>query len=196
MSHMAEIVISSCSDQSTVDNGFSLLVLCSSNFYFNPFRSYFLYCFCTLSDTLRVRRSYCCQLYCWLKQSWKTFLEILVLAIRSPLDLLAMLITESSLFYSVLNNNTLIINHTVLQRSHYIICPLSASRRMTTRQTCSFRQPAPPPVVSAMAAEDVLSHDLPSAMIPKTLGLSVHQHDIKICSVVSSCFALEWTDID
>ncbi len=53
---MAEIVISSCSDQSTVDNGFSLLVLCS-NFYFNPFRSYFLYCFCTLSDTLRVRRS-------------------------------------------------------------------------------------------------------------------------------------------
>ncbi|KAI2667687.1 Kinesin-like protein KIF2C [Labeo rohita] len=29
-----------------------------------------------------------------------------------------------------------------------------ASRRMTTRQTCLFRQPAPPPVVSAMAAEE------------------------------------------
>uniref|UniRef100_A0A8C1UBH0 Kinesin-like protein n=1 Tax=Cyprinus carpio TaxID=7962 RepID=A0A8C1UBH0_CYPCA len=46
----------------------------------------------------------------------------------------------------------------------------SASRRMTTRQTCMFRQPAPPPVVSAMAAEEVLSHDLPSSTIPKPSG--------------------------
>uniref|UniRef100_A0A8C1LWW9 Kinesin-like protein n=1 Tax=Cyprinus carpio TaxID=7962 RepID=A0A8C1LWW9_CYPCA len=45
-----------------------------------------------------------------------------------------------------------------------------SSRRMTTRQTCMFRQPAPPPVVSAMAAEEVLSHDLPSSTIPKPSG--------------------------
>lgn len=57
---MAEIVISSSSDQSTVGNGFSLLVLCSNNCSFHPFRSYFLYCFCTLSGTIRVRRSFCC----------------------------------------------------------------------------------------------------------------------------------------
>lgn len=57
---MAEMVISSSSDLSTVDNGFSLLVLCSNNCSFHPFRSYFLYCFCILSDTIRVRRSFCC----------------------------------------------------------------------------------------------------------------------------------------
>uniref|UniRef100_A0A672PEN8 Kinesin-like protein n=1 Tax=Sinocyclocheilus grahami TaxID=75366 RepID=A0A672PEN8_SINGR len=44
------------------------------------------------------------------------------------------------------------------------------SRRMTTRQTCLFRLPAPPPVVSAMAAEEVLSQDLPSSTIPKPSG--------------------------
>ncbi|ROL44541.1 Kinesin-like protein KIF2C [Anabarilius grahami] len=44
------------------------------------------------------------------------------------------------------------------------------SRRMTTRQTCLFRQPAPPPVVSAAAAEEVFSQDLPSSTIPKPLG--------------------------
>lgn len=43
------------------------------------------------------------------------------------------------------------------------------SRRMTTRQTCLFRLPAPPPVVSAMAAE-VLSQDLPTSTIPKPSG--------------------------
>ncbi|XP_016385754.1 kinesin-like protein KIF2C [Sinocyclocheilus rhinocerous] len=46
----------------------------------------------------------------------------------------------------------------------------SASSRMTTRQTCLFRQPGLPPVVSAMAAEEVLSHDLPSSTIPKPSG--------------------------
>uniref|UniRef100_A0A671N2S1 Kinesin-like protein n=1 Tax=Sinocyclocheilus anshuiensis TaxID=1608454 RepID=A0A671N2S1_9TELE len=53
--------------------------------------------------------------------------------------------------------------------------PLSASRRMTTRQTCLFRLPAPPPVVSATAAGEVLSQDLPSSTIPKPSGLSLHQ---------------------
>ncbi|XP_016384175.1 kinesin-like protein KIF2C isoform X1 [Sinocyclocheilus rhinocerous] len=46
----------------------------------------------------------------------------------------------------------------------------SASRRMTTRQTCLFRLPAPPPVVLATAAEEVLSQDLPSSTIPKPSG--------------------------
>ncbi|CAM4590971.1 unnamed protein product [Leuciscus chuanchicus] len=51
-------------------------------------------------------------------------------------------------------------------------CPSeeSASRRMTTRQTCLFQLPTPPPVVSATAAEVVLSHDLPTSTIPKPLG--------------------------
>ncbi|XP_016358359.1 kinesin-like protein KIF2C isoform X2 [Sinocyclocheilus anshuiensis] len=44
------------------------------------------------------------------------------------------------------------------------------SRRMTTRQTCLFRLPAPPPVVSATAAGEVLSQDLPSSTIPKPSG--------------------------
>lgn len=65
---------------------------------------------------------------------------------------------------------------------------------MTTRQTCSFRQPAPPPVVSAMAAEVVLSHDLPSSTIPKPSGLSEHQHDIKICSVQYQV-VLHWNEL-
>ncbi|KAK9979244.1 hypothetical protein ABG768_012684 [Culter alburnus] len=44
------------------------------------------------------------------------------------------------------------------------------SRRMTTRQTCLFRQPAPPPMVTATAAEEVLTQDLPSSTIPKPSG--------------------------
>uniref|UniRef100_A0A671RS43 Kinesin-like protein n=1 Tax=Sinocyclocheilus anshuiensis TaxID=1608454 RepID=A0A671RS43_9TELE len=55
-------------------------------------------------------------------------------------------------------------------KSHHMT-PLTSSR-MTTRQTCLFRQPGPPPVVSAMAAEEVLSHDLPSSTIPKPSGMS------------------------
>ncbi|XP_077087726.1 kinesin-like protein KIF2C isoform X1 [Siphateles boraxobius] len=51
-------------------------------------------------------------------------------------------------------------------------CPSeeSAFRRMTTRQTCLFRLPAPPPVVLATAAEEVLSQDLPTSTIPKPSG--------------------------
>ncbi|KAG1934735.1 kinesin-like protein KIF2C isoform X2 [Pimephales promelas] len=44
------------------------------------------------------------------------------------------------------------------------------SRRMTTRQTCLFRLPAPPPVVSATAAEVVLAQDLPTSATPKPSG--------------------------
>ncbi|KAK7159368.1 hypothetical protein R3I94_005637 [Phoxinus phoxinus] len=57
----------------------------------------------------------------------------------------------------------------VLSRSSRI--PTSEpSRRMTTRQTCLFRMPAPPPVVSATAAEVVISQDLPTSTIPKPSG--------------------------
>ncbi|KTF85038.1 hypothetical protein cypCar_00001562 [Cyprinus carpio] len=52
------------------------------------------------------------------------------------------------------------------------------SRRMTTRQTCLFRQPAPPPVVSAMPAEKVLSQDLPSSTIPKPSGFFLHFNEV------------------
>lgn len=82
-----------------------------------------------------------------------------------------------------------------MQRVHETFLPLSASRRMTTRQTCLFRQPAPPPVVSATAAEEVLSQDLPSSTIPKPSGLSLHQHDIKICSQVTGCVVLDWHEL-
>ncbi|XP_051556833.1 kinesin-like protein KIF2C [Myxocyprinus asiaticus] len=51
-----------------------------------------------------------------------------------------------------------------------IPAPSEPSRRMMTRQTCFFRQPAPPPAVTATAAEDVLSQDLPSSTIPKPSG--------------------------
>ncbi|XP_051555134.1 kinesin-like protein KIF2C isoform X3 [Myxocyprinus asiaticus] len=55
-------------------------------------------------------------------------------------------------------------------RSSRIPAPSESFRRMTTRQTCFFRQPAPPPVITAMAAEDVLSQDLPSSTIVKPSG--------------------------
>lgn len=55
-------------------------------------------------------------------------------------------------------------------RSSRIPTTSEPSRRMTTRQTCLFRQPAPPPVVSASSADDVLSQNLPSSTIPKHSG--------------------------
>lgn len=44
-----------------------------------------------------------------------------------------------------------------------------ATRRMTTRQTCSFRHPALPPAIPT-ASEERLSQDLPLSTVPKPLG--------------------------
>lgn len=65
---------------------------------------------------------------------------------------------------------------------------------MTTRQTCSFRQPAPPPAVSATTAEDSLSQDLPTSTFPKPSGLTLYQYDIHTCyQIVLHCCK---TDVD
>ncbi|XP_056600503.1 kinesin-like protein KIF2C [Triplophysa dalaica] len=55
-------------------------------------------------------------------------------------------------------------------RSTRLPAPPEASRRMTTRQTCLFRHPAPPSAVSVTTAEDSLSQDLSSSTIPKPSG--------------------------
>ncbi|XP_055057769.1 kinesin-like protein KIF2C isoform X2 [Misgurnus anguillicaudatus] len=54
-------------------------------------------------------------------------------------------------------------------RSSRIPAASEATRRMTTRQTCSFRHPALPPATPTVS-EDRLSQDLPPSTVPKTLG--------------------------